>query len=170
MQSKDYSFLPFLLNESIYVVPEDKPASKVEQLLEEEDEQPGQITWQGNNRQQVVLLIKNEHEQYLSELQKDLMSKILAAVKLNFEDVALINLAHYKEKHHLDKFTEPGAKYLIAFGLTSDDIALDRNLIMNEIFSRNNIQMLFTASLEELEKDRNKKISLWNNLKQMFRV
>jgi len=172
MQQKDYSFLPFLLNESIYLVPEDKPVSKTEQLIEEEksDKPEDHLTWQGKNQQQVVILIKYPNNQYLDETQRGLMAKILSAVKLTFDDVALINLAHYPVKHSLDKLTEPGAHFLIAFGITPGDIASERNLILNEIFTRNRTQMLFTSSLEELEKDRNKKVALWNNLKKMFRV
>ncbi len=172
MQSKDYAFLPFLLNESIYVVPDNKPASKVEELISQEKEQEatGRLTWQGNNRQQVVVLINYPGNQYLDEKQRGLLGKILSAVNLDFDDIALINLAHYHEKHSLGKLTEPGAQYLIAFGVSQNDIAAERNLIKNEIFSRNRIQMLFTASLEDLEKDRNKKVTLWNNLKRMFGV
>ena len=172
MQPRDYSFLPFLFNETIYVVPEDKPANQVEKLMAEEKEtQPdNQLTWQGNNLQQVIILIKYPDNQYLDENQRGLLGKILSAVKLTFDDIALINLAHYPDKLSLDQVTEPGAKYLLAFGITPDDIDSDRNLILQEIFTRNRTQLLFTASLEDLEKDRNKKVSLWNNLKQMFRV
>lgn len=172
MQPKDYSFLPFLLNESIYLVSEDKPVSKTEKLIKEEkpDTPEDQITWQGKNQQQVVILIKYANNQYLDENQRELMGKILSAVKLSFDDVALVNLAHYPNALGLDKLTAPGARYLISFGINPQDIASERNLILNEIFTRNRTQMLFTSSLEELEKDRNKKVALWNNLKQMFRV
>jgi len=174
MENKDYSFLPFLLNDTIYLVNEDKPASKVEEIIEDEKDRTNKvqtnITWQGKNKQQVVILIKNSNEQYLNTSQRDLMAKILAAVNLDFDDIAIINLAHYNQKFSIDKLTEPGAHYLISFGVAQEDIKMDRNFILDEIFSRGNIKLLFTASLENIEIDRNKKILLWNNLKKMFRV
>jgi len=174
MENKDYSFLPFLLNENIYLVNEDKPNSNLEQIIVDEKdknkEQQTNITWQGENKQNVVIIVKNKKDQYLDPIHRAFMAKILSAINLNFDDVAIINLAHYNQKFSIDKLSEPGAHYLISFGIQQEDIQMDRNFILNEIFSRGNIKMLFTSSLEDLYKDRNKKVLFWNNLKKMFQV
>ena len=166
------NYLHLLLNEDIYVIQEPDIHS-VEALKENMKRDSSEtdipkITFKGGNKKGVIMLVDHADVQYLHQSQEELINNILKSINFSLEDIGLVNLHHYKDNIHLDDLLALNCNYFIAFGIPASRISEDRNLISHEVFTQKNIKILLTYSLDELNNDRNKKISLWNNLKKMF--
>jgi hypothetical protein len=119
----------------------------------------------GNNSKKVVVLVNNKAEAIISDLEKEFLLKILAAVKLTLNDIAIVNIADkgFSTLQELEScipvnkclifgysgFIEPKSKYLIT---TIDD----------------HIEALLSDALSEIVDDREKKKALWNELQKLF--
>lgn len=171
-------YLKYLIEEEIYLIPdpsEQQPSHNLQPLKEKvqdtepEDDRP-LLTFKGENLKQLILIFEHQHDQYLNQEQENLLKKILGAINYSLKDVGMINLHHYKKKPDLDQLLELGCNHLIGLGINPSTLSKDRNMISHQVFDRKNIKILLSYSLDELNQDKNKKISLWNNLKKMFPV
>lgn len=115
-----------------------------------------ELEFEGGNLKKVLIVYQNEW----SSSDKDLVIKILAAVKLSLEDVILLQIDK-QTTGNLESYTEFfEAKYILAFGL--------RNSNLYQIEKEQNLSYLYADSVPDLAKDNLKKRELWQALKMIF--
>lgn len=180
MIAENKHFLPFFLTEPIYLVPEENQtketktteANKETVLPELKPEADGPpklpvLPYEGKNLKKVLLLFQNKKEEKLPKQEELFLGKILHAVNLNFDDVALLNIESVEEEAypHLNHFDAP---VWISFGVTHPNLIVAPTFPKYEIKKIANGKCLLADPLEEIEKEKEKKVKLWNSLKLMF--
>lgn len=122
----------------------------------------------GENRRFILILVNYPEEKYLPEAEKAYLAKILSAVKLDLEDVALLNYAHY-----------PGSKYaelkdffafnsLLLFGVGPNLLQIPGPVLPYHLGLVEGVKILAADSTEVFRPDAGKKKSLWEELKKVF--
>jgi DNA polymerase III psi subunit len=170
--NKNYSFLPLLIEEKIY--PIDEPTGFfVEQKIEEEEKPvptpPKEISYQGKNNKQVVILVDQPEAEYTTVEQDLLLRNILTAMQLNLQDIALVNAAH-NDTIDMESLKKVGCSKLIGFGINAARLAIGAKFETNTIIENKGISFLFSYSLNELQHDKEKKMTLWRSLKALFNL
>lgn len=171
---QNYAFLQHLITEDIYLVPETSPQKEAppqrDNKLPDPPAEPQTPAFYGKNKQQIVLLTNEAGKTWFSEEHEPLLKNILEAIRLTFDDVALINVNNLATDINLETLTSLiGCKKLIAFGVDIRKIIPSANPSQPPI-EQNGVRILFTYSLKELMNNRNNKKALWDNLKAMFNI
>lgn len=114
------------------------------------------LEFEGRNLKKILIVYQNEW----SNADKELIIKILAAVKLNLADVVLLQMDKQKtgDLESYIEFFE--AQFVLAFGLRNSDLY--------QIEKEQNLTYLYADSVPDLAKDNIKKRDLWQALKQLF--
>jgi len=162
----DKTFFQALYPEGIYVIPEKvKPA-----VLEEEPIAipVPTVSYVGQNNQRIVILIDDSQSAFGSEGDRDFLSKILGAVKLTFNDVALVNIAA-NTSLSVDILESIFVfKKLISFGPPLNILFPGNSFSHYKIARYKETEILWSDSLEEIQQDKQKKVKLWEELKKLF--
>ncbi|MBC8344454.1 MAG: hypothetical protein ISR55_01280 [Bacteroidetes bacterium] len=174
MNKDDLVFLASFLNEGLiidkyldpYEIEEEKEAiSKVE---EAEEAFVSDILFKGSNSSKVAVCVQYSDEEWISVKDRLFLDKILVAVGLSLESIALINL-HNTQKKNISQVGEklPENK-IIAFGLSS---SLVQDFPKNKITHKNGQDYLCVDwSLTDIAMSKEKKNVLWKNLKSLFEL
>lgn len=161
--------LSLFLTEPVYLVKEKAQGEeKKESLMESQERAPSTapIVYEGKNLKKVLLLYKGTSPR-LPDEQHAFLGKILQAVKLDFEDVALLNTSLLTAQQY-PLINEIDAKVWLSFGVAHASLPIKENAPTYKIIKAQNASLLLADTLEEIEADRNKKVLLWNNLKALF--
>jgi hypothetical protein len=131
------------------------------------------IKFLGNNSRNVVLLVNYPGEAFLPDEQLQFLTKILGACKLNLGDVAIINQAHLSSDFEtIQKELSP--QKLLLFGIDPSAIRLPIQFPDFKPQSFSGCVFLKSPATEllnqENEEARNRKMQLWNSLKQLFQL
>ncbi|HEX8547393.1 MAG TPA: hypothetical protein VF691_10560 [Cytophagaceae bacterium] len=173
MSFQSTSFLSLLFNEGVYIIPEmisvidiEKPLSKAEKqnALEPVKTAPSTepIPSIGNNKKR-ILIITHHLKSSLGGSEKDFLIKILGALKLSLEDVAIINSDNLNFEDLIKTFTP---SFMLAFTNANNIGFLNDN---KYYFSTvKSIQLLRADELSSIENDKSKKTLLWNALKDVL--
>ena len=114
------------------------------------------LEFEGGNLKKVLIVYQNEW----SSTDKELIIKILAAVKLTLNDVVLLQMNKQKTGN-LESYIEFfESKFVLAFGL--------RETNLYQIEKEQNLSYLYADSVPDLAKNNLKKRDLWQSLKKMF--
>jgi hypothetical protein len=106
-----------------------------------------------------ILWLHNEPEHaYIHDLDFEMVTKILEACKMTWNDIALINLLHCKKDQDLIIQTLNPDYVILSVGEQP-------NYLVHTPLGR---QTLSTHSLHEIRNDKNLKIRLWQALKIFF--
>lgn len=131
------------------------------------------IKFLGNNSRKIVLLVKYPGEAFLPDEQLQFLTKILGACKLNLGDVAIINQAHFSIDFEVIQ-KELSPQQLLLFGIDPSAIRLPIQFPDFKPQSFNGCIFLKSPAAEHLnqenEEARNRKMQLWNALKQLFQL
>ncbi|MEM6525112.1 MAG: hypothetical protein AAF693_15015 [Bacteroidota bacterium] len=151
-----------LITEDIYIIPEAGDL-KYEIAIDDRNEnvvnEPDPKEYISGNTSGHVLIIA---ELPLSEVHSTLLSKIMAAVKISFDDLAFMKLSKAGLLGELDQFP----KYILLFGDTN---ALDfLPPSKYEAFEFKSKTFLQSASLDVLENSVVDKKKLWSALQTIF--
>jgi hypothetical protein len=174
---ENYSFLPFLIDEEIFLVKEpgslevDTTAAKKgpNQNLTEQ-ERVVDLIYQGKNLKHMVALVDHPEVDYMNTQQELLLRNILSAMNLNLNDIALINLAHINRGIGIADLEKADCRKLIGFGIGSEKLMIGKKIDANQLVEINGIQFLLSYPLDDLQNDKQKKMTLWRNLKVMFNL
>jgi DNA polymerase III psi subunit len=170
---QNYSFLPLLIDEKIYLVNETSRMEVGKPIGATGKGHQGQtisrdLVFQGKNQKQVVIIVDHPEVEYTTIEQDLLLRNILGAMNLNYNDIALVNLAQEGNKIPMDALKLIGCKKLIGFGVNPDKLELGKRLAMNQLMEIDAIVILLSYSLNELQSNKQKKMELWRNIKTMF--
>lgn len=147
--------LPLLMGEDLYIIREKQAYSQFDYL--------------GNNNRYILILVKETKETYLSESDQAFLTKILGAVKLQFEDIALVNVQTHPKVDFTQLKNYFSCTKLLSFGISAAEIGL-KNSSLNELHEYQNTKIIIAESLSILAKDDSRKKLLWLTLKKLFNV
>lgn len=181
MISENAEFLPHFITEEIYKVNE-FDAVEVDEIVDdiiendqtEEVNEPAEnykiipeikLQFEGNNNKGIVILVN--YTNGIPENEKDLLIKILSAVKLSITDIAIIDLGVNNTSEHYTLISKLNCNKLIAFG-TNCNLLFPDNLPMYQITPYNSKQIIKSHSLNEVAADTTKKKLLWTQLQTAF--
>lgn len=131
-----------------------------------------QISFLGNNEKKIVIIVNEADGVHISDNNLILLEKLLAACKLNLNDVAIVNMAKQSIVYNeLMKELQPQILLLLGINLTS--IQLPLVFPMHKIQAYNNCKMLLSTSIERMQQTTklevvNEKKELWGLLKILF--
>lgn len=122
------------------------------------------IAFLGNNARNVLVLVRNNAEEFFSGAEHTFFTKLLKACHLELNDVAVVNLA--KENALMERITKQlNPAHIISFGTGAG----------NELFRMENVDgrkylnaPRLSDLVEETEKSKQLKAKLWSELKMMF--
>lgn len=167
------NFLPHFIHEEIYLIKEEKISVASDQPNDVEIQQPDnaqqntELKYEGKNLKKILVLISNAETNFLHESEKIFLGKILHAVQLNFEDIAIVNTAKINDLHKINHFD---CRYMISFGVVNDHLTINNITPFYKIINQEGVTFLLSDPLKTIEKDQDKKRKLWNSLKQLFSV
>ncbi|HAA13779.1 MAG TPA: hypothetical protein DCE41_19645 [Cytophagales bacterium] len=183
MPLEDDAYLPLFLTDTLYAAPNratnvPKPEVKKEEPApypSPSEDSPAMVAeetpaatvepleYLGQNQKKVTILVQYPDQTFLPEEHKDFLGKILAAVKLDWADVALLNVQHCPTDHPDWATLHP--QQVVSFGVDHEWVA---NCPLYQNTALSNHVALRAEGLAEIAADRNRKGQLWNALKALF--
>lgn len=119
------------------------------------------IAW-GGNKEKVLFIVNSSVNSYFNEKEKDAFLKTLNALKLDIQDVAVINRSNVLAFEEKIKEQFQPRSCIYCEGLNEENKETFNNIITIE-----GIKTLYTFSFGEMLKDNNKKRSFWNAIKNI---
>ncbi len=175
----EQNFLSLFLEEGIYVV--EQKTEKAEESVEEtiivepnEEEQHEEESLEesklldhfGNNKKSFAFLLDYECEEHISIKDKLVLDRVIAAVNLTYEDIAIINLSKYNIHQFNDLHNLLQNKYYIGFKLSSN---FRMEYPQNELQKLQDATLIFLDfSIAEMAMSKEQKMILWKSLKEIF--
>lgn len=127
-------------------------------------QEPKEITFWGQNKKKILLLVHEENDEYLNARDIDLLTTIIqSGLKLDKQDVALVNTAHWEATKII---AEIPWKNAIIFGT---NIYPDHSGTPGEIITLDGKKVLFSLPVSSLHDNKANKILLWKGIKTMFK-
>ncbi len=190
---KDYQFLPYFIQEEIYLLKADANAESLKQpaiereimaaspVPEEEIQHAAEpviastgrdtnvqeelvesyitpINFLGGNKKNIMILINEPNEPIINTADKEFLTKILGAVALSLEDVAIYNYHTYSGNKEV--FRAIAYDVHINFGLNQASLY--------QVAEKNGKKILAADSLALIQHDKQLKARLWVCLQQIF--
>ena len=174
MGNEELGFLASFLNEGIVIddylhqakYPEDTPA--VSKAEESEEVFVSDILFKGNNSSKVAVCVLYENEEWITVRDKLFLEKILTAVGLSMETIALVNLKNSNYKSIIQIGERLKGNKIITLGIPS---ALVKDFPLNEISQKNGQDYLcINWNLTDIAMSKDKKNVLWKKLKSLFEL
>lgn len=151
-----YSFLPFFLEEPIYLIKE-KPI----------------IPFLGENKANIVILVHFLNGDFLKSNEFDMLLRILNAVKLSQHEVAIVNMAVLEKDitfQHIRRVLSP--QKMIIFGSNVQEFLFNKALSLYQIHDVEGTSVVVVDSLTTLLKEDNpqrpKAKALWAILQKFI--
>lgn len=135
---------------------------------------PSKKWFLGDNKSNIIILVKDENAVYLADTILSLLTQILSACKLNLADVAIVNTINNKLDYEY-LHNELKGRYYLLFDNEPSSIGLPFALPTFQIkVHEGGCSFLLSPSLEEMldssENAKMNKTKLWVCLKQLFNV
>jgi hypothetical protein len=128
------------------------------------------IKYLGNNKKNILLLMKYPDAVYLPDPALQFLTGILGACQLSLDDVAIINLAVYPNTTFKEVMSFFNSRIIMLFGIEPASIGLPINFPHFQLQAFTGYTFLYSPSLEELENNKELKIKLWSCLKRLFNI
>lgn len=120
----------------------------------------------GKNEKSILILVNDAQNPVSTPQGTELLRKLVLSINLKNADFALVNYSVYTTAkfEHLHSFFS--CKLVISFGVSAPTLGLGQQLLhqLNEL---NEVRMIFTHNLHDLDTDLNAKKSLWSTLKNL---
>ncbi|MEO6539557.1 MAG: hypothetical protein ABIN74_01150 [Ferruginibacter sp.] len=130
--------------------------------------QPGKIGFLGSNQKKIVILVDAAETIYLPDDELNFLLGILTACKLSMADIALVNVSKNPGLLYTVITEQLKAEKIFLFGLHVEALKLPLQFPQYQIQKFNNQVYLSSASLTDLQKDKEEKMKLWTCLKTIF--
>ena len=151
----------------------EEPEKKLTLAKKEEDpvnltEQEKPVEFFGGNKKGVAIFVNYPDERWIYFKDKIILERILASIKLTFDDVALIN-THFFKPESIENLSETlNISKIIGFGINDPFV---KGLKREEpVKTAKTAVFLMNSDLDEIAMNVDKKRLLWNNIKVMFNI
>ncbi len=136
-------------------------------------ETPTKKTYLGNYEKEIVVLVTDENNTYLSDENLEFLTGILSACKLNLADIALINFKKTSiDFNQLKKEMKPA--YLLLFGVNALQIQLPFAMPDYQVQQYDNCKIVSAPPLQQLNQTapeiKAEKTKLWKSLQKIFSI
>ncbi|MDQ7948578.1 MAG: hypothetical protein REI78_11140 [Pedobacter sp.] len=155
----------------VTVAPTVEPKTPIAQKPEAEITVPEpKKEWQfehlGKNQKRILILVNDAQYKVSSPQGTELLRKLVKAIELSNNDFALVNYAAYPDAD-FQAFKEFfDCELLLAFGVSAPQLGLQEALL-HKLTQLNQIRMIFTHNLHDLDSDVNSKKILWSTLQTL---
>lgn len=123
------------------------------------------FTYEGENNKYILMVYKIEGSKGLPLAQKTFLEKILGAVQLTFNDIAILNTAASAPKFaELKGFFAPSSLFL--WGVNPADLGIKADKYQITLIDK--VKVVFVDSLAEVEANPELKKQLWALLKTLY--
>ncbi len=148
-----------LIGDAIYKVTNEQPLSQTKE-----------IKLLGSNKNDCLILVEYPESEYAPENLLDFLRKIAGALKLNFDETALVNNAGLENSSLtvLERYIT--FNKVICFGIHPKKLSLHINVQPYTLHKFKEKQFVFSEKLEAIHQDTMKKGQLWNALQHMFEL
>ncbi len=167
LHTNDPGALLYMFGESIYNIKEttdNQPVSNTNTSISSPS-----FDYLGENNKYILVLIHNpQSEKIIAKEDHELLLKTLKALSLDMRDIALVNIAHQTNKHLNDYKSYFSPSKLVGFGISTEDLQLEKTVSRNVIQSIADVKILLTDSLAQLAKDQEAKTLWWKAMKTLF--
>ncbi len=136
-------------------------------LFEIPDYRNRNFRWEGKKTESILILSPSSIA-VLTEDERAMLRRMLNALKLNLENVAVSCSAKPPPFHDLKKKTT--FKKLLAFGMGPLNIGLNINAENYQVINFSDTQIVFSETLSALNGNEKSKGLLWKALKEMFGI
>jgi len=120
----------------------------------------------GKNQKGILILVNDQVNKVSSTEGTELLRKLVKAIALTNNDFALINYAFYHTAVFADLKAFFSCKLVLSFGVDFANLGLSEKPL-HQLFETDNVQMIFTKNLHELDSDQVSKKMLWTTLQQL---
>ncbi|WP_432709752.1 hypothetical protein [Pedobacter sp.] len=174
--TRDTEALKLFFTEDIFLVPNEVlPAVKDQKasgdLIETNygdtiEKQVEEISYVGRNAKHILILVNADEYPESISAGVPLLWNIVKAIKLDPNDVAVVNYAAYPNLHFdkLQSHFQP--QLLISFGVPATALNLG-NQPLQVLVNLENANAIFSLTLKGLDEDLNSKKLLWKSLQQL---
>ncbi len=154
-----------LMSETIFGIESlDQDAILEEPIL---DAAPTEITIMGGNRRNVLFITGNASNPFFSKEAELAFMKTLGALKLDLEDVAVVNSAEERGLGSFERLKDKLEPRICVFlGLNPQKLGLN-TFALNILGREGDIEILYSFSFEEMLTDTGKKKMFWEAIKLM---
>lgn len=172
-EKNNLHFLPLFISESVYIIEEPAPFFTETLTQNKADATPlaEKIPTLGDNVKHILVLVDEEHTEFISQQDQVLLHNILKAVHLSLQDIALVNVS----KIPLASTLLPQALDRLPFHTLISFGAQVAGWTLCNYFSKYTVtfddakrKILLADQLSELANDPYKKKRLWLCLQQLF--
>ncbi len=98
---------------------------------------------------------------------KDFLAKIMGACKIDLTTCSVFGLLTNEFLRLSDAIKQDEIQQIIVFGITPDSLGLNINPQIKK-FSLHNRTYIFTENLKSIQENKEVKVTLWNQLKEVF--
>lgn len=126
------------------------------------------LNFLGNNNKKITVVVNESDALHLSDSSLDLLTSILGACKLSFNDIAVLNLSKHAGTTYQYITEQMNAATVLLFGVSPAEISLPLHFPEYQIQKYNQQTYLYAANFNVLRTDKTEKTKLWNSLKIIF--
>lgn len=120
----------------------------------------------GKNEKSILILVNDAQNPVSTPQGTELLRKLVLSINLKNADFALVNYSNYTSAKFDHFHTFFSCKLIISFGVSAPTLGLGEQL-SHQLNTFNNVKMIFTHNLHDLDADLNAKKLLWGTLKQL---
>lgn len=162
------STLAALYSKSFLVMEENKKKKPVEEEKTTTTAASVTLSFLGNNDKKIAVVVNEPDYLHLSDSSLDLLTNILGACKLSFNDIAVLNLSKHVGTSYQHITDQMKAEVVLLFGISPAEISLPLHFPEYQIQKYNQQTYLYAANFNVLSTDKAEKTKLWNSLKTIF--
>jgi hypothetical protein len=122
----------------------------------------------GQNKSQVLFLVNNRDQKFVSDSEMKLLSNLLSACKLSMADISLVNFQENPGIIYTDLIDYFHPKKILIFGISTSELQLPFTIPFFQIQQFHEQLYLTNPSLNQFLNNKELKIQLWNCLKKLF--
>lgn len=164
MLTQDPKALQLLFQEDLYLIKNQAAKPAAIQQDAPVVEPVTEFDYLGENNRFFLLLVNEPSERYLCAPDLEILVKILAAKGMDLKDVAILNMHHYGDLNLVQLKSFFSCNKICLFGIAPHVLGMP-NMPSNEASTYEDVQILATFSLQELQQTQHKKVAFWNAIK-----
>lgn len=123
---------------------------------------------EGPENPDLIVFYSDSANESLPEHLKIFLSNVLKAANKTIDNVLIINAFYGANASKIAGIFE--VNQAIAFGVLPNEISLQINAVLYSSVKLNGTEYLFAEALSDIEKDKSKKIQLWQAMKTFFGI
>ncbi len=139
-----------------------------DEVLYDLPDEKEEIVFEGGNKKRILLLFNNSLTEKISGTEKEILTRLLTALKSSIDDIAIVNTAFSNQVsfRQLDKQFKFDS--LTAFGVTPTEIKLNIEAPLYQTVHFGASKLLFCESLIVIDKNKDTKLKFWTHFSPLF--